>query len=83
MKFYNLPLIERLEQVYVLSETYQLLLNQLEEHHYEAAAAEKITEDIKKIEQELITYTGEKYKEDLASMLNKEFFFPDTYDEYE
>jgi tRNA U34 5-carboxymethylaminomethyl modifying GTPase MnmE/TrmE len=83
MESYDLPLVEKLEQVYVLSETYQLLLNQLGENHHDTASAEIIKEDLKKIEQELVTYTGEKYKEDLASMLNKEFFFPDTYDDYE
>lgn len=72
----ELPLLEKIQQVYVLEETYQLLLEKLKSiSHDDQDAKSIVREDLYKIEKELQNYGNLKVDDDKLK-LNKELIIP-------
>jgi hypothetical protein len=72
----NYP-IEQMKKIYILTETYQLLLQKQEQLRKSAQSDAAITNDLYKIERELLALSGEDDINGLLNKVNEELVFPD------
>ncbi|MBU8906076.1 hypothetical protein [Desertibacillus haloalkaliphilus] len=74
----ELSYMERMEKLYVLKETQQLLLQKLGELKENNEPHDSVEDDLRKIEQEIDLYTGGIPAEEAQGLINESLINPAT-----
>ncbi|MBU9720646.1 MULTISPECIES: hypothetical protein [Bacillaceae] len=81
MKYESLPYFEKLESLYVLLETKQMLQDKLTKIDVTDPGYKVIEEDLKKIEHEMLEYTNGQYMD--SQKVNPTLFNPAVFQQME
>ncbi|MGP7816555.1 hypothetical protein [Niallia sp. 01092] len=79
MKQKPLTYIEKVENLYILMETRQMLQSKLQELQQNNQSYQLIEEDLRKIDKEILSYTDGQHIQDPEQMITSSIFNPAAY----